>query len=148
MYHRPRPLRYVAAQPPANLGAQQQSLSLGTSQSSNSRSLSPANSTATGYTDPHPQARFSSIDNIPDSETPEIVVWFTSLDEHDARKKDHLRFTPFGQLLYDEGFQYLSQLSPSVMSLEELAASMGTSKGTAAFVRCYAKQDLEALLSR
>ncbi|KIK74558.1 hypothetical protein PAXRUDRAFT_19757 [Paxillus rubicundulus Ve08.2h10] len=139
-----------AAQPPPNLGAQQQSSSLGTSQSSNNRSLSPVNSMATSYTDSHPgpQARFSSINNIPDSETPEIVAWFTSLDEHDAWKKDHLKFTPFGQHLYNEGFRYLSQLSPSVMNLEELAASMGTSKGTAAFIRRYAKQDLEALLCR
>ncbi|KIK81075.1 hypothetical protein PAXRUDRAFT_156951 [Paxillus rubicundulus Ve08.2h10] len=105
---------------------------------------------ATGYTDPKsgPQACFSLIDNIPNSEMPKIFAWFTSLDEHDVWKKDHLRFTPFGQHLYDEGFQYLSQLSPSMMSLKELAESMGTSKGTAAFVRCYAKQDLEALLSR
>ncbi|KIK96052.1 hypothetical protein PAXRUDRAFT_139345, partial [Paxillus rubicundulus Ve08.2h10] len=126
------------------------SLSLGTSQSSNSRSLSPANSMATGYTDPHPgpQACFSSIDNIPDSEIPKIVVWFTSLDEHDAQKKDHLKFTPFGQHCYNKCFQYLLQLSPSMMSLKELATSMGTSKGIAAFVRHYAKQDLEALLSK
>lgn len=137
------------AQPPAN-STQQRSSSLGT-WSSNSRSHSPANSMVTGYTDPHPGSRtthVSSIDDLPDSETPEIIAWFASLDEHEARKKDYFKFTPFGKHLYDEGFRYLSQLSPSVMSLEELATSMRTSKGNAAFVRRYVNQDLEALLSR
>ncbi|KIK79178.1 hypothetical protein PAXRUDRAFT_162007, partial [Paxillus rubicundulus Ve08.2h10] len=89
---------------------------------------SPMNSMATGYTDPYPdpQARFSLINNIPDSKTPEIIAWFASVGEHNAQKKDHLKFTPFGQLLYNEGFRYLSQFSPSMMSLKELAASMGT----------------------
>lgn len=138
-----------AAQPFANLGAKQQSLSLET-QSSNSHSHSPANFMATGYTDPHPSphTHISSIDNLPDSETSEIIAWFTSLYEHEAWKKDYLKFTTFGKCLYDEGFWYLSQLFPSMLSLKELAASMGTSKGNAVFVRHYAKQDLEALLSR
>ena len=105
---------------------------------------------ATGYTDPHPgpHTHISSIDDLPDSETLEIIAWFASLDEHEAQKKDYLKFTTFEKCLYNKGFWYLSQLSPSMLSLEELAASMGTSKGNAVFVRHYAKQDLEALLSR
>jgi hypothetical protein len=97
---------------------------------------------ATGYTDSHPgpHTHISSIDNLPDSETPKIIAWFASLDEHEAQKKDYFKFTPFGKHLYDNGFRYLSQLSPPMMSLEELTTSMGTSKGNAAFVRRYAKQ--------
>jgi len=72
--------------------------------------------------------------------------WLASLDEYEAQKKDFLKFAPLEPHLYDKGFHYLSQLFPSMVSLEELAASIGASKGIAAFIKCYAKQDLEALL--
>ncbi|KAF8451144.1 hypothetical protein L210DRAFT_3640206 [Boletus edulis BED1] len=134
---------YQPTAQPANSSTQKRSSSLRTQ---SDRSTSPVYSTTT--TSHSASDTQFSIDNIPDSKTPEIVGWFASLDQHEERKKDDINFASFGTLLYDEGFCHLSQLSPNLITCEELAKWMHTSKGTAMFVRRYAKQDLEALLSR
>ncbi|KAH9997160.1 hypothetical protein BJV74DRAFT_794966 [Russula compacta] len=87
----------------------------------------------------------TSIDNIPNAKTPEIIGWFASLNQHEECKKDDIKFSSFGAILYDEGFCYLSQLSPNLMTCDKLASLLHSSKGVATFIRCYAKQDLEAL---
>lgn len=75
----------------------------------------------------------------------EIVHWFKYLDQHDERNKDGITFAPYGPILREKGFRWLSHLSQDYVKPSDLVELLGIRFGTAVLIMQYAEQDLEAV---
>ncbi|KIK95101.1 hypothetical protein PAXRUDRAFT_141509 [Paxillus rubicundulus Ve08.2h10] len=136
----------LQAPPPPETQQQPQINSDAQIPASSSCSTSPAYSSMTTTHTGTTHTSYPTIDNIPDTKTPGITGWFASLNQHEACKKEDIKFMPFGQITFNQNFHYLSQLSPHHWTVPQLSELMNTTKGAAAFVRHHAEQDLKALL--
>ena len=79
---------------------------------------------------------------------PDIIAWFTYLDQHEQCNKDGIMFAPYGVTLKEKGFLHLSQLIMDFIQLKDLQVWLGIDVGTAILIMQYAKEDLEGLRSR
>lgn len=79
---------------------------------------------------------------------PDIIAWFSYLDQHEQRNNDGIVFAPYGVTLKNKGFLRLSQLTMDFVQLKDLQEWLGIDVGTAILIMQYAKEDLESLRSR
>jgi hypothetical protein len=79
---------------------------------------------------------------------PDVVTWFTYLDQHEERSKDGIVFAPYGASLKAKGFLRISQLTLDFIQLKDLQDWLGIEVGTAILIMQYAKEDVEALKSQ
>ncbi|KAI6040191.1 hypothetical protein EDC04DRAFT_2894411 [Pisolithus marmoratus] len=82
---------------------------------------------------------------LPTAEIPDIVGWFSSLDQDEQRSKDGILFQPFGDILREKGFLRISQLSPDFVKIPDLQDWLGIEVGTAILIMQYVQEDLEML---
>ncbi len=95
-----------------------------------------------------PTADRISTSNAAPIVIPDIVAWFSYLDQHEERNKDGIIFAPYGVTLKSKGFLRISQLTSEYIQLKDLQEWLGIEIGTAILIMQYAKEDLEALKSR
>jgi hypothetical protein len=79
---------------------------------------------------------------------PDVVAWFSYLDQHEERNKDDIIFAPYGVTLKSKGPLRISQLTSEYIQLKDFQEWLGIEIGTAILIMQYAKEDLEALKSR
>jgi hypothetical protein len=94
-----------------------------------------------------PAAGNFSMPNTAAIVIPDIVAWFSFLDQHEQRNKDGITFAPYGLVLKAKGFLRLSQLTLDFIQLKDLQEWLSIEVGTAVLIMQYAKEDMEALKS-
>jgi hypothetical protein len=105
------------------------------------------NSTQTMSTSDNTATSKSNRDTTPVI-IPDVVAWFTYLDQHEERNKDGIVFAPYGVRLKAKGFLRISQLTLEFIQLKDLQDWLGIEVGTAILIMQYAKEDIEALKLR
>ena len=100
----------------------------------------------------HTMSAFASATTSESNATPviipDVVAWFTYLDQHEERSKDGIAFAPYGIKLKAKGFLRISQLTLDFIQLKDLQDWLSIEVGTAILIMQYAKEDVEALKSR
>jgi len=98
---------------------------------------------------PHFHGSSSSSYNMPYfvPYIPDIITWFSYLDRHEVRNKDGIIFAPYGHILKAKRFDWLSQLTPEFVEVEDLQAWLDIEVGIAILIMEYAKEDLDAVRS-
>ncbi|KAI6024530.1 hypothetical protein EDC04DRAFT_2900039 [Pisolithus marmoratus] len=83
--------------------------------------------------------------HLPTAEIPDIISWFSSLDQDEQHSKDGILFQPFGDVLQEKGFLRISQLSPDFVKIPALQDWLGIEVGTTILIMQYVQEDLEML---
>jgi hypothetical protein len=106
----------------------------------------PGHAPNNGYANPgNPFHQLPPNQTIGPIRYPNIEEWFQSLDEHNIRGQDGIRFSQYGAVLKAEGFIRLSQLTLEFLSLKDLQELLGIGKGTAVLLMQYAQEDINAI---
>ncbi|KIK91782.1 hypothetical protein PAXRUDRAFT_148728 [Paxillus rubicundulus Ve08.2h10] len=78
---------------------------------------------------------------------PDIITWFSYLDQCEQHGLDDVIFAPFGPTLSAKGFRRISQLSHEYVSLSDLQGWLGIEIGTAILIFQHVEAELWAVNS-
>ena len=79
---------------------------------------------------------------------PDVISWFSYLDQHEERNKNDIIFALYGVVLKTKGFLRISQITTDFIQLKDLQDWLEIEVGTAVLIMQYAKEDMDALKSR
>lgn len=76
---------------------------------------------------------------------PDIITWFSSLDQHPQRREKYgLTFAPYGPILRQKGFFHVSQLVSDYVKPSDVQEWLDVEVGVAILILDFAKADLHA----